>query len=535
MRTEALLNPEQGSDPHTPQDAQFERRARWIFIGLLAIAFFTRLYLALTTAYTWDEERDWVFVVQKISFDPDNLSLPIRGVAHPALAAYFHKLAVMLFGENALGYRIAPVLAGVLMIWAAGRIALRWLGWTAACWTAALLASNEYHMGISAFVGEKIFYLLFMTLAVWAFSEFLRSERPAMLYVAGAMTGLSFMCKELGALLLPVFFLALLAAGKAAWLKRKEPYLAVAAFVLVISPDIYWNLNRPVDPNIHGSYSEHFQRAGGIGFARQHFLFYGRDAIAAAYRLAGRRLTDPAEEYPTMNALMGGLMLASVGLGVLGWKKQDPTARLLIMMFLFILIFFLLIRKGTPRGELDAVVWVWVDSTMLPGSLLLAYALTAAGKWRRFARTAAVAAMAYAMVFAWGYRLNMPAHSMVFSPVVIWPADGRMAGVQAHFNGCYLCNAEYTFARVRTVHDGTQVQPASDDIQGAVIGEPSRELQVRAVKPEEARVRAYQFTYLAKEKSGRTEEVRSAVVVGQIERPLPFWARPSHVSGAAKQ
>jgi 4-amino-4-deoxy-L-arabinose transferase-like glycosyltransferase len=97
--------------------------------------------------------------------------------------------------------------------------------------------------------------LLFVTAAVYAFSRFLATERPRYLYLAGASVGLAFYCKESTALLLPVFALTLLVSKHRQWLLKPQIYLACAAYVLVISPDIVWNMRAiPDDRDLQRSH-----------------------------------------------------------------------------------------------------------------------------------------------------------------------------------------------------------------------------------------------------------------------------------------
>lgn len=137
-----------------------------VLLLVLLAAFALRLYIALGTAYFWDEERDWLILARGISFVPGHLNLPIRGF-HPALPAYFMKTSSLLFGANHFGYRLPGLIAGILSIWVAVRLALDWFGAKAAHVTAVILASNEYHVQISTIAVEKIYYLTF---AAFAFS-----------------------------------------------------------------------------------------------------------------------------------------------------------------------------------------------------------------------------------------------------------------------------------------------------------------------------------------------------------------------------
>ena len=174
-----------------------------LIIGTAAVL---RLYRASVAKYIWDEKMDWIPLAQSISLRPGNLHLPLHGTHDPSLPAYFIKASSILFGETPIGFRFSSLLAGLLAILFVYLIAREWKGQTAALWAAALLAFNEYHIGISSFAVEKIYYGCFVSIAAYSFSRFLHTGKPNLLYFTAVATGLGFLCKMLSSLLVPVFF-----------------------------------------------------------------------------------------------------------------------------------------------------------------------------------------------------------------------------------------------------------------------------------------------------------------------------------------
>jgi hypothetical protein len=367
-------------------------KQRWLFAGILLGALLLRLYVALGSTYQFDEEREWIPFARSISFDPDALNLPIRAIAHPILPAYFIKVGSVLAGDNPLGYRLMSILAGVAMIAVVGVAALRWAGFTAAAWAMGLLAFNEYHIYVSTLAIDKPFQLLFCALAVSSFMRFLRDETPRALYVAGAMTGLGFMCKETTVLLLPAFLACmLLSARHRVWFKRAAPYAAVLIFGAVISPDVLVNLF--LDDELQYGYSDHLDRAAGIGFTRHHLLFFFRDAIAWVYSLRGEELYDLAPEYASMNSALGLIMfgVATAWLLRLAWNREARSDAILVYLplaFWAVLGFFLVIDVSAegPIRELVYVAWFWVDLTLIPAALMAGAFLASLAAWRQGAR-----------------------------------------------------------------------------------------------------------------------------------------------------
>lgn len=147
-----------------------------------------------------------------------------------------------LFGTTPLAYRAVHILLGLATIVLIFILTNQWYGVVAARWAAALMAFNDYFLSVSFRATAHVPHLFLATTAVYAFSRFIALQRPASLYLAGLSVGLAFYCKEHSALLLPVFFVTLLLPRYRQWLRRPHAYLACALFVLVIAPDVVWNL-----------------------------------------------------------------------------------------------------------------------------------------------------------------------------------------------------------------------------------------------------------------------------------------------------
>jgi len=355
-----------------------------IFLLILVAAFALRLYVATTSAYLADEYENAIPLAETISFELGQLNLPIRGIHHPALPSYFVKASSMLAGKTPLGYRFLHVVAGLFTIFMIYRVANDWFGATTATWAAALLAFNEYHIGVSAFATAKGPHLLFVTLTIYAFSRFLRMQQLAYLYVAGATTGLAFYCKEHSVLLIPVFFLTLLQARYRHWFRSSHVYLACAVFLVVIGPDILWNL-RTTHSDVQATYRDHLSRIGGVGFTAHYFLFFARDAFQWFHTtVTGDRLVDTVAENPSMNWIFGSLLLGAVLAATLRPVNENGNRGFLLILFWVVLGFFVMIRPGEPPKDLDDVTWYWVDATLFPAVILAgSYLEKAAGPWRR--------------------------------------------------------------------------------------------------------------------------------------------------------
>lgn len=380
-----------------------------ILVAILLAALGLRLYLIKTERYIHDEINTSIPLSETISFDPVSLNLPLRGENHPALPAYVAKASGTLFGITAPGYRLVHVLLSLLTIVLVYQMVGDWFGVVAARWAAAFLAFNEYYLGVSSRVTAHVPHLLLVTAAIYAFSRFLATHRPRYVYLSGLSVGFAFYCKEHSALLLPVFFLALLPRDYRRWLATPHPYIAALAFALVISPDLFWNLETRTEQAhttygnqtvTQANYGTHLRRFGGLGLSPYPSMFYARSAVQTVARAAtGSEMPDETPEYRSVNPALGLLLVGCVLLTTFGSAPRDDFRRLLLIQFWFVFIFFTLIRQGDAPGRLDPVSWIWVESTIFAATMLAGARLAGArGLWRTGAWVFAAATLAYAAV-----------------------------------------------------------------------------------------------------------------------------------------
>ena len=423
------------------------RKQAWILAGVVLAGFLLRLHVVLGSTYHWDEEREWIPFARDISLEPGNVNLPIRAISHPILPAYLIWAGSLIGGDNPFGYRLMSLLAGSLTILVLAATALSWRGFMAAFWAASLLAFNEYHIYVSSLAIDKPFQLLFAALAIAGFSRFLQTENVRALYFAGAMTGVAFLCKETTGLLLPGFLAAMLVSARhRLWFLRAAPYVAVLIFVAVISPDLVVNFLMKDD--LEFSYSDHLQRAAGLGFTRHHLLFFLRGAISTVYGFMGQSLSDLAPEYASMNSLLGLILLGVASVMAARFVlsrglRLDATSSYLTIAFWFVFGFFLFIEVSTEGAiqHLTYVAWFWSDLTLIPGCLLAgAFLVEMVGKRRTVGYSIAGLAAIVAIVGAVVTRVGTPNDPVVaFAPEYILPPNGQRVSARGSMNYCVLC------------------------------------------------------------------------------------------------
>jgi len=375
-------------------------------ILILLIALAIRVRLGMTREYIHDEINTAIPLSKTISFEPGHVNLPLRGENHPALPAYVVKVSSTLFGTSRLGYRAMHILLGLLTIAMVYAMTREWYGLVPARWAAALMAFNEYYLNVSSRATAHVPNLLFVTGAVYAFSRFLATERPRYLYLAGASVGFAFYCKESTALLIPVFALTLLVSKHRHWLLKPQIYLACVTYVLVISPDIAWNMRANPGTTVtyndrtvgQATYATHLRRIGGLGLSPYPSMFYLRPTVkAVALNLTGSELKDETQEYWSVNVGLGILLLGAVLATTVRRASPDRLRLFLVVMFWAIFGFFTLIKRGAVTGRLDPVSWMWVETTIVPAVVLTGARLADVSvRWRVLAWSAAIAALVWA-------------------------------------------------------------------------------------------------------------------------------------------
>lgn len=209
--------------------------------------------LLLNAPFTEDERKD-VIIARSISFDPNNLNLPIEDPyeTHPLLNVYATKLGLMLFGESNFGIRFFHLLFGSLTLLLIYLLAKE-MGRREALWAVFLLAFNQFHMHVSIKAENNSLLFVLTTLSIWIFFKAVQNNDRKLFLWLGPLCGLAFLTKGVSLLLAPAFFLYLLSdAQKRAWFRTRELYFALLFFFITISPWIIWVM-------VHGSSQLIFQ------------------------------------------------------------------------------------------------------------------------------------------------------------------------------------------------------------------------------------------------------------------------------------
>lgn len=217
-----------------------------IFLALLFVGCLLRVLL-LNAPFTEDERKD-VIIANSISFDPNNLNLPVEDPyeTHPLLNVYATKMGLMLFGDSNPGVRFFHLLFGSLTLIVLYLLA-REMGRQEALWAVFLLAFNQFHMHVSIKAENNSLLFFLTTLSIWIFFKAVQKNNRKWFLWLGPLCGLAFLTKGVSLLLAPAFFLYLLSdVKKREWFRTRELYIALLFFFITISPWIIWVM-------VHGS------------------------------------------------------------------------------------------------------------------------------------------------------------------------------------------------------------------------------------------------------------------------------------------
>ncbi len=449
-------------------EGYFKNRDYLALVFIIIASFALRLYLSLTTTFTWDEERDVILTADKISTN----YLPIRGIYHSALSEYLVKISSLIFGTSHTGYRMFSIIFGTLTIVVIYFCAKAAWGKSAAILAAILLAFNEYHINVSSLAIQKVFYLSFVSLGIFAFILFLKKKDGRFLYLTTASAGLGFLCYELAALLLPACYLILLTTENREWLKRKEPYLAALLFFLIVSPDIVGSL---LKSSSGANYAEHFSRFG-FGLTEQPLTFYLFWGLWHSFGIESM-VNDPYIN--RMNFIFGAMMFACVLWASI--RAKDSVIRFLLLLFWSVMLFLLVSKGASGRGDLSVAVWHWADLTLPAAVLIAAYVISQIqGKWKYavFFLLVLGGISAVRSVIS-RFDDKRPDYAVRYSPEFTVPSE-KMITVRAFFDYCDLCDKNPKIELMEIEHiSGDMEKPAF--VQEAEFGTDDREYRLPAI------------------------------------------------------
>ncbi len=203
-----------------------------VLVGLKASASFYT-----TFSLYGDESQYWLWA-QTIDFGY---------FSKPPLLAWFLSIHTMVFGNSFISLKMFPIIVYFLIALAIYRFCLQ-LSFNK---KSALFCSLNFLIipaaSISSFlISTDLLLLLFWTLAMTKLLEIRDNQSTIKFFLFGLFVGLAFLSKYAGVYFLLSFLILLILDKKTFEVFYKNFFgsiIFVLLFVLVISPNIYWNIN----------------------------------------------------------------------------------------------------------------------------------------------------------------------------------------------------------------------------------------------------------------------------------------------------
>lgn len=348
----------------------------WLALSLIVLLGFTlRLVLVVQSPFFFDEYK-LARIVDTMSFAPGSFNVPLHGDGHPPGQVYWSYLSTVVLGRNLIGYRAPALLAGtaaIIVVFALGR---RLGGESAALVASALVATNEYLIGISRSgtdLGVTLFLSLLSMLALFRAAE---RATVARVVALGSVLGLAVLTRESAAFLLPpVVVLMVQSQGGLRWLRSRPPWCGLGAFVVAIAPGLAWSLfSAPAadDPSGAGLVSQASKLSIG-SWSWAPLALYIRPIF---YHLVEGHIS----EYVSMTTLPGVVILMAAAISVVNVRGMQARFMQSVGWGVFAFIAFF----TTPRGEF----W-WADQSVFP-FLILAALVAVRIPYGRFFAAAAI-------------------------------------------------------------------------------------------------------------------------------------------------
>src|SRR3990172_9028569 len=345
-----------------------DRRVRGALLGLIvAVAFTSRLYMAVSTPLVYDEYQ-WIALADSVALRPSHFHLPLHGDQHPHGQVYWAALGTSIFGQNLLGYRAPSVIFGTIAVVLIYFLGKRLAGPTSGLLAAFLLATNEYHIGISRLCTEKN-YLTFALMGLLLFEWALRQPSTRRFLALGATMGLGILTKQALALWVPIFGFEILRRRETRFLWRHPaPWFGVLVLLLIVSPDLFWNMAASSSGDSPDS------RGAAYQMSRLTLGAWSWGPLALYFRpLYFHGVERAISEYASMTSIPGGILLTGAVASV--YLFRIPLARFLQTLGVGSFLFFCFFTE--PAGEF----W-WADLTILPFIVLTAAVLgKLSGAW----------------------------------------------------------------------------------------------------------------------------------------------------------
>jgi 4-amino-4-deoxy-L-arabinose transferase-like glycosyltransferase len=224
------------------------RKYEWIIVGvLLAIGIFVRLYLlgSLPGGINQDEASISydTFAIAKYGIDRNGYVFPVYPVAwgagHAPLMTYISMPFISLFGLNALSFRLANAILGILSLLFIYLLVKRLHNVETGMLALLLLVVNPWHIMMSRWALDANCLPAVFLCGVWLFSLAIDKQSSKFFYLAAGVLALSLYAYGTVYIVIPIFLLIVcIYLLKYKKIKLKTLFISAGVFLVIALPII---------------------------------------------------------------------------------------------------------------------------------------------------------------------------------------------------------------------------------------------------------------------------------------------------------
>ncbi len=215
----------------------FKNKYNIAFFLLIVFAVLIRIYYFLVTQNqpVWWDEAEYMNLARRFAFREHYWVDPARQILFSFIASIFLRVSDTEFLPRLF----------LMIISIASVISVYYMGKEMYNKKIALIAGffmSVFYMNLffTSRLLNDVSSLTFFTFSVFFFYKYLKNNSAKMLYLSSAMIAIGTLFKLTTASLLFVFFIYLLVTEKLKFLKKKEIWMAIFIFIIILMPYIIW-------------------------------------------------------------------------------------------------------------------------------------------------------------------------------------------------------------------------------------------------------------------------------------------------------
>ena len=333
-------------------------------IFLIAIlAFASRVF------YAWDlpchvDEGTRIEIARAISLSPENFHFPLGDsrTNHPLLSVYFLALGQAIGGQSIFFSRLLFIMLNMAGLAGVYFLARELFGPRAGALALGLASLDRCLTAAAPNMLSQSGYFLVPWIILFFYRAAANDESKSIFYF-GVVCGIAYLFYELTILVVPGLIIWTALTGRfLKMLRRPSSWLGLACFLIIISPDIYWNLS-------HSSvnFMRHMGKASALGVSMRSFILYLGDIIVS---LSSPHWLVPDSGIGTYNPFLWpcSFFSGAIYLICVVWSLKYIGSRGTALLLLCFATPFLAATAADPVNPWAS--WWWATASLFPAIIL---------------------------------------------------------------------------------------------------------------------------------------------------------------------